>query len=363
MTSRNDPDTQAVAPMSRRDLFLGAGLTAGTLAALGAVGGVAYAPATQAAVSKSRKFFATNVLLELDGQSAGRLIAAEGGEPVIVPAAGAVGGQKVQTQTTLRYEPLSLILGDMSAAMYDWIGKATIGAATPHQVQVITSNLDGKEIYRLAMQNVRLTEIRLDDFDVSAGNDTVRFHVRMAPGQSAHQFGGKGIVNSPIVQKRSRLTRANFRLYIQGLEAATIRATSIDSIRLQARDDGTLGPSPLKFAVPFNDAGPLFTWMQDTLTGKASARPGELQILTPDLKNVASSVSFSQLSILRISSAAAAAFRRPAVMPRPRAIRLASPRRSSGNPCAGSSRCTRVLRRYRRVAGAGLRRPGTPNSG
>jgi len=286
--------------VTRRELFLGAGMTAGAIAAVSAVGGLAYAPAAQAALSKSRNFFANNVLVELDGVQAGRALSAVGGEPVIVPVSNALGAEKTQTQTTLRYEPLSMILGDMSAAMYDWIGKATAGAASPHQVQVITSNLDGKEIYRLVAQNVRLTEVKLDDFDATS-KEPLRFNVKMAPGLSTHQFGGKGVVTAPITQKAKQLLRSNFRLYIQGLENSTNRIRSVDPVGLVESTTGGLTPMPLKFAVPFNDAGPFFAWMQDTLQGKGGTRQAELQLLTADLKNVAASVAFGPLMITRIS--------------------------------------------------------------
>lgn len=280
--------------ISRRDLFLGAGMTAGAIAA---IGGLAHVPAAQAALSKSRKYFATHVVVELDGVPAGRVLTAEGGEPVVVPATAVVGGEKTLTTPSLRYEPLTIRLGDMSAALYDWIGKSTAGAATPRSVNVITVNVD-KEIYRLAMQDVRLTEVVLDS--LSAGStDTARFMVKMAPGQSAHQFGKGGAVTMPT-QKISPIMTSNFRLYIQGVEAATTRARSVDQTGLQITQGGIV-PMALKFAVPFADAGPLFTWMQETLSGKAGLRQGELQLLSRDLTKVAASVGFNQLMITRIS--------------------------------------------------------------
>lgn len=280
--------------ISRRDLFLGAGMTAGAVAAIGAVGGIAYAPTAQAAL-KSRAYFATNVLLELDGVSAGRVVSAEGGEPVIVPG----------PTSTLRYEPLTVRLGDMSAAMYDWIGKATLGSATSRAVNVVTSNSDAKEIYRLAMQDVRLTEVRLDALD-AASTEPARFTVKMAPGQSKHQFGGTGAASSILNQKTSPLLRSNFRLYIQGVEAATTRARSVDSVGLQIAPTSAVAPMVLRFSVAFADAGPLFSWMQDTLAGKSGMRQGELQLLTRDLTKAAATVGFNQLMIVRISCPAEA---------------------------------------------------------
>ncbi len=300
MSNRPILDAAGHAALSRRDLFLGAGMTAGAVAALGAVGGIAYAPATQAALSKSRSYFATNVLLELDGVSAGRVVSAEGGEPVLVPATAVAGVERTVTTTSLRYEPLTVRLGDMSAAMYDWIGKATAGAATPRGVNVVTSNFDAKEIYRLAMHNVRLSEVRLDELDSSKA-EPARFTVKMTPSLSEHRFGGTGAASSILNQKSSPLLRSNFRLYIQGVESATTRARSVDAVGLQIAPSGAVVPMMLKFSVPFADAGPLFTWMQETLAGKSGTRQGELQLLTRDLTKAAVTVGLNQLMIVRVS--------------------------------------------------------------
>jgi hypothetical protein len=303
MSDHDRADSPDATAISRRDLFLGAGMTAGAVAA---IGGLAWAPSAQAALSKSRQYFATTVALELDGISAGRVASAEGGEPVIVPATPVAGVEKTATTTTLRYEPFVVRMGDMSPALYDWIGKSTIGAASPRGVNVITTDSVGKEIYRLAMQNVRLTEVQLDSLD-AAKTDAARFTVKMAPGLSAHQFGGKGTASAISTQKTSPILRSNFRLFIQGLEAATTRARSVDAVGLQIAANGALVPMALRFSVAFADASLLFSWMQETLAGKGSLRQGELQLLTRDLTKVASSVSFSQLMITRISCPAEAA--------------------------------------------------------
>ena len=295
MSNRPKTDSSGQMALSRRELFLGAGMTAGAIAA---VGGLTYAPATQAALSRSRQYFATHVLMELDGISAGRVTSAEGGEPVIEPAVATVGFDRTVTGGSLRYEPLTVRLGDMSVAMYDWIAKATQGTATPRAVNVITLNTDFKEIYRLAMQNVRITEITLDKLD-SADPNPARFTIRMAPGLSMHQFG-KGSGTAITSQKASPILLSNFRLYIQGVETATTRARLVETVGIQIKD-GALMPMRLKFSVPFADAGPLFTWMQETLAGKTGARPGELQLLTRDLTKVAASVGFPHLMITRIS--------------------------------------------------------------
>ena len=153
------------------------------------------------------------------------------------------------------------------------------------------------------MQNVRLSEVLLDSLN-SASTDPARFTVKMTPGASAHQFGkgSSGIIPSAKV---SPILVSNFRLYIQGVEAATTRARSVDAVglRIATTTTGTsvVSPMPLKFSVPFADAGLLFSWMQETLTGKGSLRQGELQLLSRDFTKVVASVGFNQLMITRIS--------------------------------------------------------------
>jgi hypothetical protein len=86
-----------------------------------------------------------------------------------------------------------------------------------------------------------------------------------------------------------------------------MKVRNIAPVGLKARPDGLLAPVPLKFAMLFRDAGPMFTWMNETLAGKAGARQAELQILTADLTKVAASIAFEQLAILRMSCPAQSA--------------------------------------------------------
>jgi hypothetical protein len=283
--------------MTRRELFAGAGMTAGALAALGGIIGTTASPAAQAA-AKNRQYFSSSVSFELDGAFAGRLLSAEGGEPVIVPGAPSA-DLKTRSPSTLRYEPLFLRFGDMSAAVFDWVGKGTINAAAGRNASVVTFDALGKELYRLKMQNARLTEIMFDGLDGGVA-EAARFSARIVPGLSSHDLSAKAVYKGETF-KTSPLLRSNFRLYIQGLETATLKIRTIDPIGLQARPDGLLVPTALRFTLPLAFAAPLFTWMNDTLAGAAKAVPGELQLLNRDFSKVAASIAFEQLSILRIS--------------------------------------------------------------
>lgn len=293
MSTREDTTIPATGAVSRRDFFTGAGAAAGTLAALGSVGGLSFTPTAQAAALKDRRYFSQFVAFELDGAYAGNLLSAEGGEPVIVPSG--------PTMTSLRYEPLRLRLGDMSAAVFKWVGEASQNKAIGRQAAVISYDLEGREVYRLSMQGARPIAITADGFDAAA-REPLRFDLTLAPGQSAHVLSSKGtnaVVKTGL--KSKGILRSNFKLYVQGYESTTMQVRSTDSIGLKARPDGLLAPMPLKFAMRFQDAGSMFTWMNDTLAGKSGPRQAELQILSADLAKVAASIVFDQLAILRIS--------------------------------------------------------------
>ncbi|MEX2148654.1 MAG: hypothetical protein WD793_00425 [Steroidobacteraceae bacterium] len=283
---------------TRRDFFTGAGATAGTLAALG---GLSYTPLARAAALKDRQYFSHFVALELDGAYAGNLLSAEGGEPVIVPAGQPIDERRIATTNTIRYEPLRLRLGDMSAALFKWVGEASQNQITGRQAAVVTYDIDGREVYRLAMHGARPVAIATDTFDGGA-REPLRFELTLAPGQSAHVLAGK-YANLAVKTglKFKGILRSNFRLYVQGYESTTMKVRNIERVGLKARPDGLLAPAPLKFAMLFRDAGPMFGWMNETLAGKSAARQAELQLLTADRTKVAASIALDQLAILRIS--------------------------------------------------------------
>jgi hypothetical protein len=313
MTTCDASATPATGVVSRRDFFTGAGATAGTLAALGAIGGLSYTPLAQAALIRDRSYFSQFVALELDGVYAGNLLSAEGGEPVIVPAGQPIDSgtadrlQRIATTNTIRYEPLRLRLGDMSAAVFKWVGQASQNQITGRQAAVITYDIDGREVYRLAMQGARPVAIATDALDAAA-REPLRFELTLAPGQSAHVLASKNANLAVKTGLRSKgILRSNFRLYVQGYESTTMQVRNIAPVGLKARPDGLLAPAPLKFAMLFRDAGPMFAWMNETLAGKSAARQAELQLLTADLTKVAASIALEQLAILRMSCPAQSA--------------------------------------------------------
>jgi len=270
-------------------------MAAGAVATIGGIAGTAFTPATQAATLKDRKYFSTYVALELDGAYAGNLVSAEGGEPVIVPEQPGTG-----TGPTLRHEPLRLRLGDMSGAIFKWMDETSRGQPSNREVSVISYDLEGRELYRLAAASVRPVSILTDSFDAAA-KDLFRFELILQPGSSSHVLASKSNTAVKTGLKSKALLRSNFRLYVHGLEKAAPQIRSIESFGLKARPDGVLVPTPLKFTLLFRDAAPFFAWMQNTLEGKEGGRPAQLQILSSDMAKVMATADFNGLTMLRIS--------------------------------------------------------------
>lgn len=294
------PGTETPAPvvgtLTRRDLFVGAGMTAGALAALGGIAGSAVSPTALAAM-RSRKYYATQLALELDGQFAGLVLAAEGGDPVITP-----GDARLNTTATVRYEPLEIVIGDMTAPVFKWIVNSSAGAGNSRSCAIIAYN-EYKEVYRLNMTGARVTGITTDSFEPASplGSSPLRLTVKVLPTQSAHQFGNKSSFPTTTNLKKNLMGRENFRLYIQGLEASAPNVVAVDKVGLTFLPDGRIVPLPLKFNLHFFHAGPMIQWMQDTLNGKSMARLGELQMLSPDLAKVIGSAHFEGLMVTRVS--------------------------------------------------------------
>lgn len=298
MTTRDDSaQAPAAGTLTRRDLFVGAGMAAGGIAAIGGLAASAYTPVARAAALKDRTYFATYVALELDGNYAGNLASAEGGEPVVVSP---------PPELAVRYEPLRLRLGDMSPALFKWIGDASRGAPQALPVSVISCDLEGRENYRLSAQGVRPVSIMTDSFDGGA-KEPFRFELTLQPSTSSHVLSTKSNSAVKLGLKSKGMLRSNFRLYIQGYETTTLQVRSVEPFGLRARADGVLVPTPLKFTMLFNSAAPLFTWMQGTLDRKGeTTRQAQLQILSADLKTALATADFTGMTILRMSCPAQA---------------------------------------------------------
>lgn len=293
MNDRPATEAESGMGLSRRSFFTGAGMAAGAVAALGGIAGSAISPAAQAAVA-SRRYFSNQVALELDGVFAGPVIAAEGGDPVLMP-----GIRNTDGPSTVAYEPLSMAIGDMTVPVFDWIGKSSGSASSSHAGAVIAYGADLKEIYRLSFQGGRIVETATDPLDATS-SDPLRLHVKIAPTQANHKVGGRSSYDSTTKLRANPMLRSNFRLYVQGLVDSAPHVRSIERVGFTVGPNGSVAPLPLKFTVAFREAAPIIKWMDETLAGVPSTRAAELQLLSRDSTRVVASVTFTNLFLKRV---------------------------------------------------------------
>ena len=204
-----------------------------------------------------------------------------------------------------RQEPLRVSLAAITKPFADWITGATGGRASGFvsSAALVSYTYDRKETYRLKMQDALLSEVMLDGVD-AASDALARFDLVIHPGASVHQFAGDNASVMSAVQTRLKSpSKANFALFIKGLEAATTRVSSIDTLGARRTSDGPWSATTLALSLPLAHAGPLYQWMDETLlgAGKPVERPGVLQLLDPTLRVVLASLDYQALGITRIS--------------------------------------------------------------
>jgi hypothetical protein len=288
--------------ISRRNFF-GAGVTAGTIAALGTA--VPLLGSNTAAAAVSSTFSAAFLALEFDGTHAGLLTGADGGglmSPRITTAPLGSQPRGLPGSNAGPPEPQSINLtfgGNLSVKALDWLMAKD---ASPHNVDVVMyQTATGNEIYRLSMSRVIVANFGLAKLDATR-NESLEFSATLFPAQASHVFmSGTKFAAAAGKQK---LARANlFRFFVQGLEQSTQQTRSVEhlsftrNLRLGPSMDGRSafdvvltpggGIDTIEAVLPLGAAGPFYQWMSDQVAGKPADRAGQVQLLAADGKTVA----------------------------------------------------------------------------
>jgi len=278
--------------VSRRGFFGAAGTTAGALAALGSCGLLGAAAGTaQAAVGRTYTGF--GLALEIDGKFAGFLTGASGGGPSAVQVMEELGASVQRNSLIAQQTPVSISFSTgIGVAAMEWMANP---ASQPRDVTILMyETATFTEIYRLSMSGVMCTAFSLSTLDAGS-SELLEFTATLLAENSTHQFGAKGKLNVPA-PKLKALRANNFRFFIDKLEASTQRARSVKGVSMtrptaitskgtsRFREAGTLIPAYPKFeaAIAMDGAPALYQWLGEAFSGKASDRPGQLQLMGPD---------------------------------------------------------------------------------
>ncbi|MDP1770401.1 MAG: twin-arginine translocation signal domain-containing protein [Nitrospirota bacterium] len=300
---------------SRRDFLTQAGLLAGGMALLSIPG---FRTMAQAVVD-ARAYSSGNVALELDGQFVDFLKSADGGfakGEVVTTPIGSTSPFPLKHLASIKYQDIVIQCDPvMPKPFFDWIAAELNGSHVRKNGAIITADFNRVERSRLQFNHALITEIGLPACD-AASKDAGLLTVKFAPEFTTPLAGKGGNVVGAVASKQQKpWIQNNFRLRIQGLEDACKSASKIEALvfkqiivqdQVGATRDYQKEPAKMEFPnlvlfLSESQAGPFYAWFEDFVVkgnnGQDRERPGVLELLAPDLKEVLLTVNFSNLGI------------------------------------------------------------------
>ena len=309
----------ADAESSRRNFLLGAaGLTGVAAAAT-----VWPATAAGAAPSDGRSYTAGRFAFILDGeQLSGYPLDAEGGEAyadVLVDPPGPDGVAR-KRPGRVKYGDITLKTGiGMSKGFYEWVKSAFDGKYERRNGAVIAANFDYRERARVQFSDALITEVGMPALD-AASKDAAKMTVKFAPEitRRSVKSAGKQLPPPPSGNNQKAWLPSNFRLRIDGLDAACSRVNKIEALTIKQKvtenavgelrdyekEPASVEVPNLVITVPESHAKAFYDWHEDfVIKGENTPdreKGGTLEYLANDLKTVLFTLTFSNLGIFKL---------------------------------------------------------------
>lgn len=286
------------------------------------LGGVlASAASTDAA--ETRVYAVGSSGLELTGASAGFVKDAGGGSAygdlrVTQPVAGAFPKKQL---VGVKWQDVTFAAGaGLKPAFYEWVRDTLKNpAASPRKDgAVVMYDYAYKPVGRTNFRGAFISGIEFGAFE-AASKDAGKMLVSLTPQSTSRVVGG----TAPAVAAPSTAARwmaSNFRLRIDGFEAATARTRRIEPIgvrlktaaaavgedREYLRTSVSVDVSNLVIELAEADAGPFYRWHEEFVVGGRNTddreRRGTLEILSPTLQTMFT-LTFSNIGIIQVSPA------------------------------------------------------------
>jgi hypothetical protein len=312
----NERNTDKNEILAARRNFLRSTARAG-LAGLTAPALLAHRLSAYGATSDKRSYVAGRYALELDGAVVGMLSAARGGNWVSDVVVEKIGpdGIKHKHLTGARVEPISIQVGlPMAKPFYAWLKSSFEPQAKPLRKSgaLLVMDFNGKVQFRHEFFNALVTEVEFPACD-RGSKSLAALSVTFAP-QSVAVAAPRAAATLPMTPKHPWVT-SNYRLNIQGLEAATAQTTHVEAIPIkienvsnlvgELRDYGHEPAAPdipnLVVTIAEAFAQPMYDWLQDFVVkgqnGQDRERVGVLEYLAPDMRSVLLAMNFFNLGI------------------------------------------------------------------
>lgn len=284
------------------------------------LGLVAKAQLPPAASQGGRAYTAGRFGMEMDGQFAGWIESAAGGQAVldqVETAPRQIGQIQSKQMPELKYEDLTVNCGTgMSRDFYEWIKANLEKQFVRKNCALVSCDFNYKLRSRMELFNASLTEVAFPACDASS-KDAAKMTVRLAP-ESTRMTTGKaastyqGAPKFQAVQKK--WLPSNFRLKIDGLDCSHVRkiegitakfpssANQVGVARLSSATATPPSVSNLMVSAP--ESREFFQWYEDFVvkgnSGQGKEKSGTLDYLSPDLRESIFSLSFHNLRILKL---------------------------------------------------------------
>lgn len=305
MTKKRDEREAADGIAAARRQFLRQTGRAGLLALGGPALALNWAGAAQGA---TRTYAAGLYGLELDGVFAGLVTGFSGGNVTADVIKEPAGQDFVQHKHPgpPRVEPVTIEAGlPMAKTLYEWIKSSVEPRAKfpKKNGAIIEYDASMKEMGRRNFSNALLTGVEFPGGDGSA-KDQASLTVTFSP-ETLRLSAPKAATIPPQPLKKAPWLRSNFRLRIQGLEAATARTARIDPIEIKVVRPAAIEVANLAITVPDASVGLFYTWLEDFVVKGNSTqdreRTGVLEYLSPNMASVLLAVNFFNLGIVKVS--------------------------------------------------------------
>ncbi|VVB89282.1 T4-like virus tail tube protein gp19 [uncultured archaeon] len=282
-------------------------------------------PAASAALTgDQRSYVASKYGLILDGQFAGWLYSAEGGDPSSDVILEALGPDNIVRKHIggVKYENITITVGTgMSQAFYAWI-QDTFNHQNPRKNgAIILADYNYKEIRRMNFSNALIGEVGMPALD-AASKDAAKMTIKIIPEYTRQTSAFKNNqvgAGFTVVQKLWK--PSNFRLHIDGVsEDATSRVNKIEAIIVKQKvvetsvgelrdyqtEPGYLEIPNLVVTLADSKSQPFYDWFEDFVingnNGDNMEKSGTLEYISPNLQKTFFTLRFEHIGIFKLAA-------------------------------------------------------------
>jgi|SwirhirootsSR2_FD_contig_111_466692_length_3627_multi_6_in_0_out_0_3 phage tail-like protein len=277
------------------------------------------------ATADKRGYVAGKYGVELDGILAGWVWSCEGGHAVSEVVQEKLGPDHIIKKhiAGVKYEDITVTCGTgMSKGFYNWIKDSFDHKYTRKNGAIIAADYNYKEHSRLTFTNALVTEIGFPALD-AASKDAAKMTIKLSPEitRQTQTSGGPSIAGKFAIDQKvqKKWLPANFRLRVDGLDLACARVNKIEAIvvkqkviehavgefRDYEKEPAHLEVPNLVITFPESHADEVYKWHENFVikgvNGDDQEKSGQLEYLTPDLKEVLFTLQFQHLGIFKLT--------------------------------------------------------------